>query len=519
MARTFITKLYKRGGIMEMKKVNMIVDRAYQTAPVDERIFGSFIEHLGRAVYGGIYQPEHLLADEDGFRKDVIELVKELGVPVIRYPGGNFVSNFFWEDSVGPLSSRQPRLDLAWKTLEPNTFGLGEFAKWTKKTGSQMMMAVNLGTRGVADACNLLEYCNHPGGTKYSNLRRSHGIEDPYGIKLWCLGNEMDGEWQIGKKTMDEYGRLSQETAKAMKLIDPSIELVSCGSSFRGMPTFPQWEATTLEYNYDYVDYISLHQYYGNAAGDSWDYLALSDDMDDFIRTVTAACDFVKAKKRSKKTINLSFDEWNVWYHSNAKDEETKERHPWQQAPALLEDHYNFEDALMVGLMLITLLKHADRVKIACLAQLVNVIAPIMTEPDGGAWRQTIFYPFLHASRYGRGTVLQTITDTPVHETSGHGEVTDVVSVAVYSEEKDELTIFAVNRNLAEDRLLNVDLRSFEELGKAEKLEMVCEDLKAENSEKEERVKPAADPNITLADGKAETVLKKASWNVIRIHK
>ena len=188
---------------MEMKKVNMIVDRAYQTAPVDERIFGSFIEHLGRAVYGGIYQPEHSQADEDGFRKDVIELVKELGVPVIRYPGGNFVSNFFWEDSVGPLSSRQPRLDLAWKTLEPNTFGLGEFAKWTKKTGSQMMMAVNLGTRGVADACNLLEYCNHPGGTKYSNLRRSYGIEDPYGIKLWCLGNEMDGEWQIGKKTMD----------------------------------------------------------------------------------------------------------------------------------------------------------------------------------------------------------------------------------------------------------------------------------------------------------------------------
>lgn len=227
LARTFITKLYKRGGIMEMKKVNMIVDRAYQTAPVDERIFGSFIEHLGRAVYGGIYQPEHSQADEDGFRKDVIELVKELGVPVIRYPGGNFVSNFFWEDSVGPLSSRQPRLDLAWKTLEPNTFGLGEFAKWTKKTGSQMMMAVNLGTRGVADACNLLEYCNHPGGTKYSNLRRSYGIEDPYGIKLWCLGNEMDGEWQIGKKTMDEYGRLSQETAKAMKLIDPSIELVS----------------------------------------------------------------------------------------------------------------------------------------------------------------------------------------------------------------------------------------------------------------------------------------------------
>ncbi len=300
-----------------MKTATLTADKAYTVAQTDDRLFGSFIEHLGRAVYGGVYQPGHPLADEDGFRRDVLELVRELRVPLIRYPGGNFVSNFFWEDSVGPV--RQPRLDLAWRTLEPNTFGLDEFARWTKKAGADIMMAVNLGTRGIADACNLLEYCNHPSGTRYSDLRRSHGRELPYDIKLWCLGNEMDGPWQLGKKTMEEYGRISEETAKAMKLIDPSIELVSCGSSYRDMPTFPQWEAVTLEYNYDYVDYISLHQYYGNLNQDSSDYLAQTDDMEEFIHTVISACDYVKAKKRSKKTIHLSFDEWNVWFHSVMK--------------------------------------------------------------------------------------------------------------------------------------------------------------------------------------------------------
>ena len=501
-----------------MRTATMTVDKAYQVAQTDDRLFGSFIEHLGRAVYGGIYQPGHPSADEDGFRRDVLELVRELKVPLIRYPGGNFVSNFFWEDSVGPMENRQPRLDLAWRTLEPNTFGLDEFARWTKKAGADVMMAVNLGTRGIADACNLLEYCNHPSGTKYSDLRRSHGHEEPYHFKLWCLGNEMDGPWQIGRKTMDEYGRLSEETAKAMKLIDPTIELVSCGSSFRDMPTFPQWEATTLEHNYDYVDYISLHQYYGNLNQDSSDYLAQSDDMEEFIHTVVSACDFVKAKKRSKKTLHLSFDEWNVWFHSKSEEEDITQNHPWQKAPALLEDHYDFEDALMAGLMMITLLKHADRIKIACLAQLVNVIAPIMTERDGGAWRQTIFYPFYHASRYGRGMVLGTAADAPVHETSTHGEVSDLVSTAVWNQEEETLTVFAVNRNLEEDCRLELDLRSFEKCVPVEKLELAGFGLKEENTASEEKVYPQSLTDIRMENGKAETVLKKASWNVLRFH-
>lgn len=500
------------------RKAKMILDKDMQISQIDDRIYGSFIEHLGRAVYGGIYQPDHPSADADGFRTDVIQLVKELNIPIIRYPGGNFVSNFYWEDSVGPVEERPRRLELAWRSLEKNEIGLNEFCKWAGQVNSQVMMAVNLGTRGIAEACSLLEYCNHPSGTKYSDLRIKHGVKNPHNIKVWCLGNEMDGPWQIGHKTMEEYGRLAEETAKAMRLIDPSIELVSCGSSSRDMPTFPEWEAITLSHTYDYVDYISLHQYYGNRNDDSSDYLAQSDDMDDFIRTVIAACDYVKAKKRSKKIMNLSFDEWNVWFHSNAADDDTTENRPWQTAPALLEDIYNFEDALLVGLMLITLIKHADRVKMACLAQLVNVIAPIMTEPSGIAWKQTIFYPFLHASKYGRGTALFPVISSSRHVVSAHGEISDVEAAAVYNEEQEEISIFAVNRNLEEDVELTVDIRSFNPDRVLEHIVLENDDLKAVNGPAGEQVYPVnADSRTSLDKGVATVFLKKASWNVIRL--
>lgn len=499
-----------------MRKAKLIADKDFKRAQIDERIYGSFIEHLGRAVYGGIYQPGHPLADEEGFRTDVLDLVRKLGVPVVRYPGGNFVSSYRWEDGIGPAALRPKRLDLAWKSLETNEVGVHEFANWCKKAGTRAMMAVNLGTRGISEACDLLEYCNHPSGTYLSDLRVKNGARDPFGFKLWCLGNEMDGPWQIGHKTMDEYGRLASETAKAMKIIDPSIELVACGSSNLHMPTFPQWEATVLEHTYDDVDYISMHQYYGNGDNDSEDFLALSDDMDSFIRSVIATCDFVKAKKRVKKNIYLSFDEWNVWFHSGAQDKDTIENHPWQQAPALLEDIYTFEDALLVGLMLITLMKHADRVKIACMAQLVNVIAPIMTEKDGGAWCQTIFYPLMHASAFGRGTVLEPAVTSESHDTSRHGQVSDVEAVAVYNEEHSEIRIFAVNRNIAEDVELTIDLRGFGNAAFLEHLMLHNNNLKAVNGPDCEQVSPKACRDVDNLQGKAVCVLKKASWNVLR---
>lgn len=502
------------------KKAKMIIDKEYRVAEVDKRIYGSFIEHLGRAVYDGLYQPGNPLSDEDGFRKDVINLVKEIDVPIIRYPGGNFVSSFVWEDSVGPVDERPARLELAWRSLEKNEIGVNEFAKWTEKVNSEMMMAVNLGTRGIADACNLLEYCNHPGGTKYSDMRIAHGVKDPHNIKVWCLGNEMDGPWQLGHKTMDEYGRLAEETARAMKLIDPSIELVSCGSSNLEMPTFPKWESKTLECTYDFVDYVSLHQYYGNETDDTADFLAKSDDMDEFIRSVIATCDYVKAKKRGKKNINLSFDEWNVWFHSRAEELDTVKNRPWQVAPSILEDIYTFEDALLVGLMLITLLKHADRVKMACLAQLVNVIAPIMTDKDGGAaWKQTIFYPFMHTSQYGRGVVLRPVLDTPVHDTACHEQVTDIESVIVWNEEKEEMTIFAVNRNLDDDIELETDIRGLEGYRILEHIVLENDNMKIVNSAGNERVVPKKANQSKMDGGIITSILHKTSWNVIRLGK
>ncbi len=503
-----------------MKKASITIDKAFRIADVDKRIYGSFIEHLGRAVYDGIYQPGNPLSDEEGFRKDVIGLVKDLDVPIIRYPGGNFVSSFVWEDSVGPVEQRPKRLELAWRSLETNEIGINEFSRWARKAGSDVMMAINLGTRGIADACNLLEYCNHPSGTKYSDLRISHGVREPHNIKVWCLGNEMDGPWQLGHKTMEEYGRLAEETARAMKIIDPSIELVSCGSSNLEMPTFPQWEATTLEHTYDYVDYVSMHNYYGNKANDTADYLAVSDDMDTFIRSVISTCDFVKAKKRSRKTLNLSFDEWNVWFHSNEADDDLMKNHPWQIAPPLLEDIYTFEDALVVGLLMITLLKHSDRVRMACLAQLINVIAPVMTQKGGGkAWKQTIYYPFQLTSRYGRGTILQPIIQTPCHDTAEHENVTDVESVIAWNQEKEELTIFAVNRNIGEELELTTDVRGFEGYQLAEHVVLESSDMKAANSAGGEAVTPQQVPRSSVTDGMVVSLLKPATWNMIRLKK
>lgn len=502
------------------KKAKLTIAKDYKLAVVDKRIFGSFVEHLGRCVYDGIFQPGNPLSDENGFRTDVIEMVKELSVPVIRYPGGNFVSSFRWEDSVGPREQRPSRIELAWRSMESNQFGLQEFHQWCSLVNSEVMMAVNLGTRGMEEACNLLEYCNHPGGSKYGDLRIAHGRKNPYDIKLWCLGNEMDGPWQFGHKTMNEYGRLAEETAKAMKCIDPSVELVSCGSSYLNIPTYPKWESTTLECDYDFVDYVSMHQYYGNQSKDTLDFLAKSDDMDQFIKAVVSTCDYVKAKKRGKKDIHISFDEWNVWYHSNASDNEEMKNKPWQSAPALLEDHYTFEDSLLVGLCLITLLKHADRVKIACLAQLVNVIAPVMTEQGGGpAWKQSIFYPFFYTSKYGRGTVLHPVLHSPVHDSSGHENVTDIDCVAVWNEELEEISIFVVNRTLSEQVELSVDLRDFEGYALTEHLVMEHDDLTARNSAQEQKICPLVTNRSKVRDGSLESLISRASWNLIRLKK
>ena len=502
-----------------MDKARLILDRDFTIAQIDPRLYGSFIEHLGRAVYGGIYEPDHPTADDKGFRRDVIALVKKLGVPLVRYPGGNFVSGFNWEDSIGPVGERPRRLDLAWMTTETNEVGLHEFAEWAKRADSSVMYAINLGTRGVDAARNVVEYANHPGGTYWSDLRRKNGAEDPLNIKLWCLGNEMDGPWQMGSKTAYEYGRIANEAAKVMKWVDPSIELVACGSSGSGMPTFGSWEYEMLGECYDNVDYVSLHRYYGNPHNDTPDFLASSMDLDNFIRTVVAICDTVRGKKKRSKKINLSFDEWNVWYHSHAQDEELHKQAPWGSALPLLEDVYNFEDALLVGLMLITFLRNADRVKIACMAQLVNVIAPIMTRNGGGAWMQTIFHPLMQTSLYGRGTSLRCQLTSAVHDTKHYERVPDVDAAAVLADDGN-LTVFAVNRKLTEDVCLDVDARSFGKFVRIEQSVLHHDDLKAINTEANpDNVAPADLPAQKVDGPVIQVRLSAASWNVIRLIK
>jgi alpha-N-arabinofuranosidase len=495
-------------------KAKITLHKEFTVGTVDKRIYSSFIEHLGRAIYGGIYEPRHPQADELGFRRDVIKLVRELDIPLIRYPGGNFVSGYNWEDGVGPVDKRPVKMDLAWMTLEPNKIGTNEFAEWAGRAGSEVMMAVNLGTRGPDEARNLVEYCNFPGGTYWSDLRRSHGVKDPHKIKIWCLGNEMDGPWQICGKTADEYGRTALEAAKLMKWTDPSIELVACGSSNARMPTFGKWEETILDHTYEHVDYLSLHIYFGNTEKDTPNFLGRSLEMDSFIKTVTGICDYVKAKKQSKKQINLSFDEWNVWFHSFEQDTKIKK---WIEAPPRLEDIYTMEDALVAGCMLITLLKNTDRVKIACLAQLVNVIAPIMTEPGGKAWRQSIFYPFMHASLYGRGTVLACPVSCGKYDSKEYTDIPWLETVAVHNEEKAELTIFAVNRNLSEDMDIDADIYGFENYILKEHLSLYNSDLLAVNSAEGETVCPCVQNDGKLDGTKLSLRLPPASWNIIRL--
>ncbi|MCU6481468.1 alpha-N-arabinofuranosidase [Arthrobacter sp. A2-55] len=448
-----------------MSRARISIDRDFTVSEVPHRLFGSFVEHMGRCVYTGIYEPGHARADAQGFREDVLALTRELGATVIRYPGGNFVSGYNWEDGIGPVAERPRRLDGAWHTLETNAFGLHEFVDWSRKAGTEIMEAINLGTRGVEAAREIVEYANHPGGTYWSELRARNGHRDPFNIKLWCLGNEMDGPWQIGHKTAQEYGRLAQEAGKAMRLVDPDIELVACGSSGSGMPTFGAWEQTVLTHAYSEVDYVSLHAYYQEHDGDAASFLASAVDMDYFIDAVVATADSVRAKGKHKKHINLSFDEWNVWYQRGLDTEDQPEQvnaSGWREHPRVIEDKYNVTDAVVVGTLLNSLLRHGDRVKIANQAQLVNVIAPILAEPNGPAWRQTIFHPFARMAELAKGQVLRTNVVSDKVETTQFGGA-DLVDVsATWNEETGRLALFLANRGLDEAAEVDVALRGFD---------------------------------------------------------
>jgi len=473
-----------------------VIDATRTVGVIDRRLFGSFVEHMGRAVYGGIYEPGHPTADVDGWRHDVIDLTRRLGVTTVRYPGGNFVSGYDWEDGVGPRDLRPERNDLAWRSIEPNLVGTDDFVDWARLAGVEPMLAVNLGTRGADAARDLVEYCNAPAGTVMGDRRAANGHVEPHRIRTWCLGNEMDGPWQIGYTTAAEYGRQAAAAARAMRAADPSIELVACGSSGSAMPTFGSWETTVLELAGDEIDHISLHAYYDPGAYETVDdYLGCSVDLDRMITRVAAIVDADLAARPHRRRIGISVDEWNVWHLTEHREREAaRDDRGFERAPALAEDTHDLADALVVGCLLITLLRHADRVSIACLAQLVNVIPAIRTIDGGPAWLQASAYPFADVARSGRGTVLELDIDGVAPAGVGAVEAT-----AVHDPASGAVTLFAVNRAAQEIRF-DASLRGFDRLVVAGESVLTGADLGAHNT--------AADPyrvSPTPANGAAVT--------------
>jgi alpha-L-arabinofuranosidase len=423
----------------------------------DRRILGSFLEHLGRAVYTGVYEPGSRLADAKGFRTDVAREIKDLGVPIVRYPGGNFVSGYNWLDGVGPKAQRPVVLDRAWNSIETNQFGTNEFVEWCGMVGAEPMLGMNFGTGTVESAVAYVEYCNLDRGTRWSDLRRAHGYDRPHDIRYWCLGNEMDGPWQIGQLQAREYGRKARDAAQQMRVIDPNLQLIACGSSGTFMPAYLTWDREVLEECYDKVDGISLHAYYGNTAAWSGNstarFLAMNLDMDRHIHEIAAVCDYVQGLQKSSKRLWLSFDEWNVWYRARGGEFTNGRR---TAAPHLLEEVYNLEDALLVGGFVNTLLRNSDRVRVACLAQLVNVIAPLVTN-ESGVLRQSTYYPYSWALRYARGRVLDLRVESDTYQIKGTGLQPDFARdadvpfldlVATLDESAGQTAVLMLNRDL-----------------------------------------------------------------------
>lgn len=498
-------------------KVSVTVHRQFAVSRIDDRLYSAFIEHMGRAIYSGIYEPGHPTADANGFRADVLAFVRDLKIPAIRYPGGNFVSAYNWEDGVGPKQQRPVRLDLAWRTRETNQVGTNEFAVWAKDAGIEMMLAVNLGSRGLDAARNFVEYCNHPGGTAWSDLRRSHGVAEPHGVKMWCLGNELDGPWQTGHKEAKEYGRLADETAKALKSFDATIETIACGSSNDKMPTYPDWEREVLSECYENVNYISLHKYFENYEKDTLNFLAKVDETGRYIQTIAGVIDYVKARKRAKNDVFICFDEWNVWYHDRKLDNRRIKEWDWPEAPPLLEETYNFEDVLLVGGLLNEFIRRSDRVKIACIAQLVNVIAPIRAERGGPAWRQTIYYPYQMASLYGRGVALRAAVDGPTYDCEAASDVPYLDVAAVHDDAAGIVTFFVINRHLKDAADLDISLGGFDALSLHGHQVMSYALSDTNTAAAPDRVVPANGSGVGVEDGRVRGSLPPLSYHVIRV--
>jgi alpha-L-arabinofuranosidase len=493
-----------------MEKTRVVLDPAYTIAPVDPRIFGGFLEHMGRAVYEGVYDPKSSHADENGFRGDTLGALRKLNMTAMRYPGGNFASGYHWMDGIGQKDQRPTLRELAWQSIEPNQFGTDEFIKMARMMNWTPMFTVNLGTGTPEEARNWVEYCNSPVGSKYANLRAGNGSEAPHDVKLWCLGNEMDGPWQLGHVPADQYAIRAQQAAKLMKDTDPSIETVACGSCTTSLPTYMDWDRTVLEYIGGFTDYISLHRYVGNPKGDTADYLAVTNSIDQQIEEMDAVCRFVQARSKSKKRHSLCFDEWNVWYRTmNA--EHTNGRGKF--APPLIEEHYNLEDALVVAGFLNSFIRHADSVKIANIAQIVNVIAPILTRSDQ-MLLQSIYYPFAMFASRRDGVAIQPVVIGPAYDSPSYGRVNTIDTSAILGD--GVLHTFLINRSLTETTEVEIDPAG----GKIESVEsaegMSGSDPNAHNTyEQPNTIRSMPLQTVKVSEGRASVQLAPLSVNAI----
>ena len=503
-------------------KTTISIRKGFYVGEISQRLFGSFIEHMGSVIYTGVYEPDHPTADKNGFRQDVLDLIQELSLGVIRYPGGNFTSGYDWKDTIGPLSERKAKLDIAWRAIEPNTFGLHEFMKWIAKVGAEPIFTVNLGTKGVKDAQEIVEYCNFPGGTYWSELRKKNGADAPFGIKLWCLGNELDGPWQIGAKTPKEYGLLANEAAKAMKLVDDTIETVLVGSSTPRLASYPEWDRIALECAYDNVDYLALHNYIDKydeddltkppkkERDDTPTYLAKSKRFDRQIEEIVATCDYVKALKRSEKTMFLAFDEWNV----HAQPE--KENQPFTVGSPIDWCQFTMEDTLLFGSLGLAILRHADRVKIGCQSLLVNTIPLILTDPMGASWVNPTYFVMKDLATLAKGRVLQSLVTGPKYDVEKIRNVEYVDSCVV--ENEAGLVLFLVNRQETSQEV-SLEHDYVDEFASWQHQALFSDNLLDQNTrEQPQKIRPQElHDTISRADQTLTIQVKPYSWNVITI--
>ncbi len=489
----------------------ILLDPRRTIGEISPLLFGGFAEHMGRCVYEGIFDPASPLADEDGLRTDVLDALRELGYTTIRYPGGNFLSGYNWLDGVGPKDKRPRKRELAWFSIETNQFGTNEFIGFCRKIGAEPMLGVNLGTGTIQSAADLVEYCNAPVGTHYADLRAAHGFREPHGVKYWCLGNEMDGPWQIGHLDALDYAKKAREAAKLMKWHDPSIKTVLCGSSNDRMPTFPEWDRIALEHCWDKVDYLSIHMYVSNHhEQDTPSYLGLAQRFEDFVDTMAATLRYVKAKVRANNDVYLSWDEWQVWHPHDTHGQ-------WTEAPHLAEAGYNLEDALVVAQWLNVFLRKCDVLKIACVAQIVNIISWIHTRRDG-LLKHTSFYPFKFVSNWARGYSLDALVKAPTYENKQFGTSSLLDVSASHDPATHQQAVFVVNRSLSEPVTTEVTWQDAPPAGVVEAWQLSGDDPKAGNTwDRPQAVVPRPLTSLRMDGRSLHLQLPPLSFTAIRL--